>query len=57
VLALLASLAGLLADGVYGDVASSAEMLRGYDLVTLVLSCPRLCFRSCRQAAARTVAS
>src|SRR5215203_3842237 len=42
VLALLASLAGLLADGVYGDVASSAEMLRGYDLVTLVLIVPAL---------------
>ena len=42
VLALLASLAGLLADGVYGDVASTAQMLRGYDLVTLVLILPAL---------------
>src|SRR5215207_11212015 len=42
VLALLASLAGLLADGVYGEAESTAEMLRGYDLVTLVLIVPAL---------------
>jgi hypothetical protein len=42
VLALLASLAGLLAYGVYGEAASTAEMLRGFDLVTLVLVVPAL---------------
>jgi hypothetical protein len=42
VLALLASLAGLLADGVYGEAESTAEMLRGYDLVTLVFVVPAL---------------
>jgi hypothetical protein len=42
VLALLASLAGLLTDGVYGEPESTAEMLRGYDLVTLVLVVPAL---------------
>lgn len=41
-LALLASLAGLLLDGVYGEAGSTAEMLRGYDLVTLVFVVPAL---------------
>jgi hypothetical protein len=42
VLALLASLGGLLMDGVYGEPASVAEMLRGYDLVTVVIVAPGL---------------
>jgi hypothetical protein len=42
VLALLASIAGLLLDDVYGEVGSTAEMLRGYDLVTLVFVVPAL---------------
>jgi hypothetical protein len=42
VLGLLASLAGLLTHGVYGEPGSTAEMLRGYDLVTLVLVVPAL---------------
>jgi hypothetical protein len=42
VLALLASLAGLLTDGAYGEPGSTAEMLHGYDLVTLVLVVPAL---------------
>ena len=42
VLALLASLAGLLIDGVYGESGSTAEMFRGYDLVTLVFVVPAL---------------
>ena len=42
VLAVLASLAGLLIDGVYGEPGSTAEMLRGYDLVTLVFVVPAL---------------
>jgi hypothetical protein len=42
VLALLASVAGLLIDGVYGEHGSTAEMLRGYDLVTLVFVVPAL---------------
>lgn len=37
VLALAASLSGLLIDGVYAGAASTAEMLRGYDLVTAVV--------------------
>jgi hypothetical protein len=41
-LALLASVAGLLTDGVYGEPGSTAEMLRGYDLVTLVFVVPAL---------------
>jgi hypothetical protein len=41
-LALLASVAGLLLDGVYGEARPIAEMLRGYDLVTLVLVVPAL---------------
>jgi hypothetical protein len=36
-LALAASLAGLLIDGVYTGAASTAEMFRGYDLVTAVV--------------------
>jgi hypothetical protein len=42
VVALLASLGGLLLYGVYGEPASVAEMLRGYDLVTLVIVAPGL---------------
>jgi hypothetical protein len=42
VLALLASMAGLLLDGAYGEAGSTAEMLRGYDLVTLVFVVPAL---------------
>jgi hypothetical protein len=38
----LAALIGLLADGVYAGPASVAEMLRGYDLVTLVVAVPVL---------------
>lgn len=41
-LVLLASLGGLLIDGVYGEPASVAEMLRGYDLTTLLLAVPGL---------------
>ena len=41
-LALLAAVAGLLLDGVYGEAGSTAEMLRGYDLVTLVFVVPAL---------------
>jgi hypothetical protein len=39
---LVASAAGLLIDGLYGDPESLASMLRGYDLVTLVLVVPIL---------------
>jgi hypothetical protein len=42
VLALLASVAGLLLDGAYGEGGSTGEMLRGYDLVTLVFVVPAL---------------
>jgi hypothetical protein len=42
VLALGASLAGLFLDGVYTGAASTAAMLRGYDLVTSVLVVPAL---------------
>jgi hypothetical protein len=42
VLALLASMAGLPLDGVYGEAGSTTEMLRGYDLVTLVFVVPAL---------------
>jgi cytochrome bd-type quinol oxidase subunit 2 len=42
VLALVASAAGLLLNGVYGEAGSTAEMLRGYDLVTLVFVVPAL---------------
>lgn len=41
-LALTASLAGLLLDGVYTGAASTAEMLRGYDLVTATVVAPAL---------------
>src|SRR5688572_8754499 len=41
-LALAASLAGLLLEGVYTGAASTAEMFRGYDLVTAVLVVPSL---------------
>ena len=44
VLALLASIAGLLLDDVYGEAGSTAAMLRGYDLVTLLLVLPGLVF-------------
>jgi hypothetical protein len=42
VLAGLSSLVGLLADGVYAGPASVGAMLRGYDLVTLVVAVPVL---------------
>ena len=38
----LASLLGLLRDGIYQDTAPVATMLRGYDLITLVLVVPTL---------------
>jgi hypothetical protein len=41
-LAFVASLAGLLMDGVYGEPVSVAEMLRGYDLVTIAVVVPAL---------------
>jgi hypothetical protein len=41
-LALAASLAGLFIDGVYTGAVSTAEMLRGYDLVTAVVAVPGL---------------
>jgi hypothetical protein len=40
--ALCAALAGLLVDGVYAGAASTAAMLRGFDLVTAVLVVPAL---------------
>ena len=40
--ALAASVLGLLLDGVYGGEASTAAMLRAYDLVTAVLVAPGL---------------
>jgi hypothetical protein len=39
-LALLASVGGLVINGVYGQPASVAQMLRGYDLTTLLLVVP-----------------
>jgi hypothetical protein len=36
------SITGLLVDGVYGESAATASMLRGYDLVTLVVVAPVL---------------
>jgi hypothetical protein len=48
VLAGLASLIGLLVDGVYAGEASMAEMLRGYDLVTLVVVVPMLAIAQLR---------
>jgi hypothetical protein len=45
-LALAASLAGLLIDGVYNGAASTAEMFRGYDLVTAVAIVPGLAVAS-----------
>jgi hypothetical protein len=41
-LTLAASLAGLLIDGIYTGALSTAEMLRGYDLVTAVVVVPSL---------------
>jgi hypothetical protein len=41
-LVLSASLCGLLINGVYGQPASVAQMLRGYDLTTLVIVVPGL---------------
>jgi hypothetical protein len=41
-LLLVASVAGLLVDGLYRDAASTSSMLRGYDLVTLVVVVPAL---------------
>lgn len=41
-LAMAASLLGLLIDGVYAGAASTAEMLRGYDLVTVAVVAPGL---------------
>jgi len=48
VLAGLASLVGLLVGGLYGTPASVAEMLRGYDLVTLVVVVPVLALAQLR---------
>jgi hypothetical protein len=42
VFAFAASVAGLIVDGLYGEPASVASMLRGYDLVTLVVAVPTL---------------
>jgi hypothetical protein len=42
VLAFVVSLAGLLMDGVYGEPVSVAEMLRGYDLITVAVVVPGL---------------
>jgi hypothetical protein len=42
VLAFVVSLGGLLLDGVYGEPASVAEMLRGYDIVAVVVVVPAL---------------
>lgn len=41
-LALAASLAGLLIDGIYTGAASTAEMFRGYDLVTAAVVVPSI---------------
>jgi hypothetical protein len=41
-LALAASVAGLFLDGIYPGAAATAEMLRGFDLVTAVLVIPSL---------------
>jgi hypothetical protein len=46
VLALAAALAGLLIDGVYTGAASTAEMFRGYDLVTVLVVVPGLAVAS-----------
>jgi hypothetical protein len=43
-LAMAASVAGLLLDGVYGEPAATAQMLRGYDLITLVVVVPLLAY-------------
>ena len=45
-LALAAALAGLLIDGIYTGDASTAEMFRGYDLVTAVVAVPLLAIAS-----------
>jgi hypothetical protein len=45
-LALAAALAGLLIGGIYTGDASTAEMLRGYDLVTAVVAVPVLVIAS-----------
>jgi hypothetical protein len=42
VLMLVASVAGLIVDGLYRDPPSTASMLRGFDLVTLVVVVPAL---------------
>ena len=41
-LALAASLVGLVADGIYAGAASTAEMLRGFDVVTAIVVVPSL---------------
>ena len=41
-LAMAASLLGLLIDGIYAGATSTAEMLRGYDLVTVAVVVPGL---------------
>ena len=46
VLAVAASLAGLLIDGVYAGSVATAEMLRGYDLVTAAVVAPGLAIAS-----------
>jgi len=48
VLALIACVAGLLLDGAYGEPAATAEMLRGYDLVTLAIAVPALVYSMLR---------
>lgn len=45
-LALTSAVAGLLVDGVYAGTASTAAMLRGYDLVTAALVVPALAVAS-----------
>jgi hypothetical protein len=45
-LALAASLAGLLIDGIYAGAPSTAQMFRGYDLVTAVVVVPGLAIAS-----------
>lgn len=56
-LATAASVAGLLVDDVYTGDAAVAEMLRGYDLVTLVLAVPALALSVFLRGAAPTAPS
>jgi hypothetical protein len=48
VLALMACVAGLLLDGAYGEPVATAQMLRGYDLVTLAIAVPALAYSMLR---------